>query len=150
MELHPISSSEFELYLASAVKKYEEEMITIGMPEKQASIQAKQSFERLLPEGIITMGRFLCNAYDGNQKVGFIWYGIRSKITAFIYDFYIEEAYQRQGYGTKVMLECEKAVKDKGLSIIDLHVFGHNIGARKLYESLDYHPTSIQMRKNLI
>jgi ribosomal protein S18 acetylase RimI-like enzyme len=32
---------------------------------------------------------------------------------------------------------------------LGLHVFGHNHGARRLYDSLGFEPTSITMRKPL-
>jgi len=37
-----------------------------------------------------------------------------------------------------------------GAKTIGLHVFGHNHPAKALYDSLNYSPVSIQMKKDLI
>lgn len=149
MILQSINQDEFNLYLEQTIEKYGNEIAKTGVSQEQALEQSKQQIAALLPDGMQTTGSFFYNAYDNNIKVGFIWYGIRSETTAFIYDFFIFDKYHRQGYGTKVMLACEQDIKSKGLTTIELHVFGHNVAARKLYEKLNYYPTSIRMKKDL-
>ncbi|MBN2877196.1 MAG: GNAT family N-acetyltransferase [Bacilli bacterium] len=149
MKLKPLTNEEYEKYVLKAIDNYRNEIMKSGIAnEEQAGQQAEATFKRLLPDGINTKDNYLCYAYDQNKLVGFIWYAIRND-GAFIYDFYIAESMRRQGYGKKVILACEKDVKEKGENTIGLHVFGHNKPARALYESLDYYPTSIQMKKDL-
>jgi hypothetical protein len=47
------------------------------------------------------------------------------------------------------MLAMEAEVKAMGLDRISLHVFGHNPGARRLYEKLGYETTNVYMAKQL-
>ena len=149
MNLKPLSINEYNIYVVKAIENYSKEIMKSGIASKElAKQQAEATFNRLLPDGISTKDNYLCYAFDQDKQVGFIWYAIR-KDGAFIYDFYIEESMRRQGYGRKVILTCEEAVKEKGATTIALHVFGHNKAARALYESLDYYPTSIQMKKDL-
>ena len=149
MELKPLTQTEFKVYLEKAIKNYGNEIFTSGMMNKeQAQKEGQAAFNRLLPDGLNTRDNYLCNAFDQNTLVGFIWYHIRGE-NAFIYDFYIEESKRRKGYGKKVILACEEIVKEQGVKSIGLHVFGHNKPARALYESLDYEAVSIQMRKEL-
>jgi ribosomal protein S18 acetylase RimI-like enzyme len=47
------------------------------------------------------------------------------------------------------MLALETTVKPLGAQHIDLNVFGDNTVAVRLYESLGYKPTAMNMRKEL-
>ncbi|HSO28244.1 MAG TPA: GNAT family N-acetyltransferase, partial [Anaerolineales bacterium] len=69
--------------------------------------------------------------------------------TAFIYDFVIDEAYRRRGYGRLALLALEDKAREMGIDQIALHVFGHNHAARALYESVGYQVTNLQMAKAL-
>ncbi len=149
MELRAINQKEFEEYLIKSIDSYANELLKSGMvPEDKVHQEAKATFERILPDGFATKDNYFFHAYDQETMVGFIWYGMR-KDTAFIYDFYILENMRRKGYGRQVMLACEEDAKAKGATAIALHVFGHNIAARALYESIGYVPKSIQMKKEL-
>lgn len=149
MKLVQLNEQEFTVYKERGIKSYSKELLGLGLTQEQANKQAEDTYNRFLPEGINTENHFLNNVYLNEENIGFIWWGIRGEKSAFIYDFYINENHRRKGYGKQVMLKCEEVVKSKGLSNIQLHVFGHNTGARKLYETLGYAPTSIQMRKDL-
>ncbi len=149
MKLKVLTKKEFDKYVVHSVSNYEKELIKMGHTESQAKQESKATFDRILPKGMDTEGHIFNYAYDNEELIGFIWYGFRGKDNAFIYDFEIVEEKRRQGYGRKVMLACEQEAKEKGAKVMGLHVFGHNKGARALYESLNYYPTSIQMKKNL-
>ena len=72
-----------------------------------------------------------------------------AKPIMFIYDFRIDEAHRRKGYGEQAMLAAEVQAKALGYDTIALHVFGHNHAARALYEKLGYEITNINMAKKL-
>lgn len=150
MELRQLTKIEFETYIHFSLESYVNELVKSGFGNiDEAKKNADETFKRILPKGMNTEGNYFNYAYEDGKRVGFIWYSIRGKDTAFIYDFYIEENMRRQGFGRKVLLECERKVKEKGIKHIKLHVFGHNKGAYALYESLNYYPTNIQMKKDL-
>ncbi len=68
-----------------------------------------------------------------------------------IYVFGVEvaEPARRQGVARAAFLALEEIARQRAHSFISLHVFGHNHGARRLYETLGYQPTSITMRKDV-
>jgi len=72
-----------------------------------------------------------------------------TKPAMFIYDFVIDEAHRRKGYGEQAMLAAEVQATALGYDTIALHVFGHNHAARALYEKLGYEITNINMAKKL-
>ena len=69
--------------------------------------------------------------------------------TAFIYNIEIAEALRGKGYGRQALLAVEEKVKALGLDTISLHVFGHNLVARALYEKVGYEVTNVLMSKKL-
>lgn len=150
MDLRLLTSEEYDKYLEKSIKNYADELVKSGISDEEKSISvSKKTFFSLLPDGLKTKGNYLYFAYYQEELVGFIWYGFRNKEQAFIYDFYIEENMRRKGFGKMVITACEEDARKKGAKAIGLHVFGHNKAAIALYESLDYIPTSIQMKKEL-
>lgn len=87
-----------------------------------------------------------------NQPVGELWFCVREKFgvrSIFIADLFIEETFRGKGIGRAVLRWLEGKAGELGILSIGLHVFGHNAGARKLYESLGYSPVNVVLRKDL-
>ncbi len=68
---------------------------------------------------------------------------------AYLYDIEIDESARRHGFGRAAFRELERVARERGVNQLGLHVFGHNHGARRLYDELGFQPTSITMRKIL-
>jgi ribosomal protein S18 acetylase RimI-like enzyme len=84
------------------------------------------------------------------RPVGMIWFAaLEGRPQAFIYDFAIDPAYRRRGYGAQALRALEAEVRAVGLESIALHVFGHNHGAQALYRKLGYEVTNLHMAKRL-
>ena len=84
--------------------------------------------------------------------MGDIWLAVDQAApvrAGFIYDLFIEEPYRRQGLAAQAMLALEDEARALGLQSLALHVFGHNLGARALYEKLGYEITDVNMAKPL-
>ena len=64
-------------------------------------------------------------------------------------DLIVEEAHRRRGYAEEAMRLAEAIAREKGASRISLHVFAHNVGARRLYDKLGYEETNVVMSKVL-
>jgi RimJ/RimL family protein N-acetyltransferase len=155
IRLVPMSDAKFQAYLEVIVREYAEDKIKAGnwQPE-EALHRSAQEFRRYLPDGLATEDNYLYDIEDEalGVKVGVIWLGrIRqgTKPVMFIYDFAIDAAHRRQGYGEQAMLAAEVQAKALGYDTIALHVFGHNRAARALYEKLGYEITNINMAKKL-
>ena len=81
-----------------------------------------------------------------------VWLAVRDRgsgRSGWIYDIEIYEPFRRQGHATRALLALEKEAANLGAEKLELHVFGHNPGARLLYEKSGFTPTSIVMSKAL-
>ena len=89
---------------------------------------------------------------ESDRAVGIIWVGERKRgdiNQAVIYDIRVDEDLRGQGYGTQALEAVEELARQLGLTEIWLHVFGHNTGARRLYDRQGYEITNVTMRKKL-
>ena len=151
----PLTKEEYQSYINTVIDELPKEFIRAGVRDQKKAIrQTKEQIERILPNGLETPNNFLYSILDKvtSNKVGILWYEIREKEGikhAFICDISINKNHRRKGYGTQAFQVLEKEVKNKGLSSIKLHVFGHNKLAIKLYKKLGYKATNVLMSKDL-
>ena len=142
-------------FLAHSVPQYAAEKVRNGewSPE-EAQARGEGEFHMLLPQGPGTPGNFLYDLHDPQtgQDVGVLWYALRGegeRTSAFIYEIEVFEPYRRQGYATQAFAALDLDAASNGARSIQLHVFGHNHGARALYEGLGFQPTNLILRKDL-
>ena len=106
----------------------------------------------VLPQGLATPGHAIFIVEADGVEVGRLWVAERAsggRQTLFIYDVDIDRQWQGRGYGRAAMRLAEEEARSRGISYIELNVFGGNDVARNLYRSLGYAETSVQMRKSL-
>ncbi len=149
-----MTKEEFKIWFSRSYTAYaKDKKIANGYSDEEAIKIAKLDFDRLLPHGLDTKDSFLYTAKnDANERLGFIWGNVKGEgrfARAFIYDIIIEEKYRGLGNGKKLMLLFENEMKQLKVSRIGLHVFGFNERAIKLYKSLDYLTTDLQMEKKI-
>ena len=155
IRLVPMSDTEYQAYLALAVRDYADDKVSAGNWQAAEALErSAQEFQKLLPNGVATPGNYLLNIEDPTlaAKVGVIWLARMMQgghPIMFIYDFRIDEAHRRKGYGEQAMRAAEEQAKALGFDTIALHVFGHNHAARALYEKMGYEITNINMAKKL-
>ncbi len=155
MILTPMTAESLGSYLEEAIKTYADEHVRSGnWAADQAQAQAEREFADLLPDGIHSKDQYLFTLVDDTTgaDVGMIWYGVRGQMEtreAWIWDFKVDPAYRRRGYGRQALAALEHHVKEQGLTKIGLHVFGHNDAARSLYEAMGYAVTNLVMSKTL-
>jgi RimJ/RimL family protein N-acetyltransferase len=155
VEFVPMSRAEYESWYETSVTNYAEENIVSGKWTKQEAVsRSTQEFGSILPNGQATPENYICSIVDEGQseRVGMIWYAVRrdgEKRFAFIYDFIIEKAHRRKGYGTEALLLLEDKVRALELSSVALHVFAHNKAARNVYAKSGYHEVDIVMSKEI-
>lgn len=137
--LVPIDDVEFASYFEGAVENYAHELELSGISKSLALLQAQEDFTRLLPLGKDSPNQFIMSIVDEDLrlKVGVLFYELDSEYY-FINDFVIYEPYRNKGYGTLALLELEKIARATGLKAISLHVFNHNLGAKRMYDRLGY------------
>lgn len=151
--LVPLTSAEFADYKATSIPMYASEKVRSGeWAEADALRLAREAFDLLLPNGLDTPENHLFGlreAADGSL-LGVLWFATRQRAAdriAYVYEIVIHPQFQRQGHASRAFRALEDKVRELGLSGIALHVFGHNTGARALYESLGYVTTNITMYK---
>jgi ribosomal protein S18 acetylase RimI-like enzyme len=152
--LVPMRPEIYDVYLAAAVAGYAEDNVASGRWSAEDALRrSRAEFGSLLPRGLATPDNHLyeIKAAAEGPTVGFIWFavverhGVRS---AFVYDVEVHAEHRRQGHAMRAFAALEPLVGALGLSSIGLHVFGHNPGARALYEKLGYRVTGINMVKD--
>ena len=123
-----------------------------GQTAEFARKKSEEDHAAILPDGLDTPGHSLWIVEAGGEPVGFLWLAERDsggRRVIFIYDVEIDEAYRGKGYGRAAMELAEERAVAQGIGRIELNVFGGNAVARKLYVSLGYLETSVQMAKDL-
>jgi ribosomal protein S18 acetylase RimI-like enzyme len=151
IELKSMSEVDFRAYLEVLIPDYAQEHVSGGRWTAEEALAASRAeIEKLLPGGLATKDHYLYNVMaDGEaQPVGLLWLAVE-KGKAFIYDIVIHDSFRRRGYATQSLLALEEKVRQLGLNTVSLHVFGHNQGARALYQKLGYTETNVQMTKTL-
>ncbi|WP_426510824.1 GNAT family N-acetyltransferase [Dactylosporangium sp. McL0621] len=153
LRLRPMTQDELDARLPVLQREYEEDELRSGRdtPETvHANVAAL--LERLLPEGASSPGQLLFSGVDeAGVVVGYIWLGLPTgeRAQAWVYDVQVDEPFRRRGHGRALMLAAEDVLRSRGIGALGLNVFGHNPGARQLYESLGYEIKSLSMAKDL-
>jgi RimJ/RimL family protein N-acetyltransferase len=158
VRLVPMTEEDFASYFRRAVPEYAQEHVAAGnWSPAEAQQRAEKEFRDLLPQGVASPDQHLFTILgagdDGEEtKVGMVWFAVdpkRPRPFAWVYDFLVQPEYRRRGYGRAAFLALEDQVRALGLARIELHVFGHNLPARAVYESLGYEVTNLILAKKV-
>jgi ribosomal protein S18 acetylase RimI-like enzyme len=151
----PFDEPHFEAWLIQAIPAYALTQVEDGRWNLAESIdKSREAHAALLPQGLATASHSFMRlrAVGEDDDVGFLWWAeVESggATGAYVYGVEIEEGARRRGFARAAFLELERVARGRGLRFVSLHVFGHNHGARRLYEALGFEPTSLTLRKNL-
>jgi ribosomal protein S18 acetylase RimI-like enzyme len=151
--LRPMSEQEYEAWSASSVEAYAGEIAaSTGRDVADLRERAAIEFAHFLPNGQATAGHWLLTVLDdGGVAVGSLWLGPdpRDPNGVFVFDIEIAPQARNRGIGRAAMLAIEEFATRRGRASIGLNVFGANIEARRLYDSLGYMVVSTSMLKQL-
>ena len=151
----PFTDADFQAWLTLAIPSYALGHVRDGQWTLAESIEkSKEAHALLLPQGASTPGHTFVRLCIGGESrdVGHLWWaeveagGLNG---AYVYGVEVEEFARRRGVARAAFAELERVARSRGLRFVSLHVFGHNDGARRLYEELGFAPTNITMRKDL-
>ncbi|MBS1969811.1 MAG: GNAT family N-acetyltransferase [Bdellovibrionales bacterium] len=155
IELRKMNQQEFAEYMKYSVDNYAAEKEKgEGLSPTDAMTVAKESFERLLPQGLQTPDQFLFTVVDSGTKssAGILWIAKKmngDKPYAFIYDIELKAENRGKGLGKILMNLMEEEARRLGCVSVGLHVFGHNTAAIALYEKSGFITTNRMMKKDL-
>jgi len=150
-----MTDDEFQMYLQYSIQDYAQDHIKGGRwSEEEALQESAKEYQGYLPQGVQTPDNYLYMIEDEKleKSVGILWVALREQAAerqAFVYDVKIFDEFRRRGYATQAFQLLEKKAAELGAASIGLHVFGHNLPAREMYEKLGYAVTNVIMRKEL-
>ena len=153
--LRPMTELEYTAYLDFTIPEYAREHTAAGNWHPDEALEkARQSYLQLLPQGINTPDQYLyiLIEQESGAKVGLTWLAVLKNIQqtkAWVYDLLIYPEQRRKGYGEQAMRLLEAQARQLGAGRIELHVFGSNAVARRLYERVGYHEVDVVMAKDL-
>ena len=143
----------FREYTAHLVHDYAADKVEAGVwSADEAEDRAAKEIDGLLPDGTLTRDHYLYSVRDESvpAEVGILWISPRDSGTGrtlWIYDVIVHDGFRRRGYASRILHLVEDKARELGAGRVELHVFGHNHGARALYAKLGYTETSIVMAK---
>jgi ribosomal protein S18 acetylase RimI-like enzyme len=147
-----MTAVEASAFAESVLEPYIEGRIASGERPDVARRTAVAQTESLFPGGVPAPGQLLYRVIDdGGTDVGSLWIGPHApdRPEAFwVWDVAIDESQRGKGLGRAAMQMAEEEARAHGATELGLNVFGYNSVARRLYESLGYETTAINMRKS--
>jgi ribosomal protein S18 acetylase RimI-like enzyme len=153
--LDAMTDSEFATFAEEAPQDYARDQVEAGIwPAKESVHLAREAFNKLLPQGLVTPDHFLYVVRDASTRIslGILWYALRDRAgerVAYVYGINIKVEYRRLGHATRTLAALESKARSQGLAGIELHVFGQNAKARALYGKVGFHETNVTMFKPL-
>jgi GNAT superfamily N-acetyltransferase len=141
VDLRPMLSEASDRFLALRVRHKAEGRVASGNWQPQGVVnRARRKLEQYLWDGMDTPGHFFFDVVDSRYEkpAGTLWYLIRGDQTIWVNRVSVDAKHRRTGSGEWMMKWVERIAKREQVNAISLHVYGHNTGARALYEKIRY------------
>jgi ribosomal protein S18 acetylase RimI-like enzyme len=134
----------FEHYVAERIKAGENAEVAQKMSDTQAA--------ELFPNGSPADGQHVMNVIADEEIVGTLWVGrpfSGDGDTWYVFDVEIAKDMRGRGFGRAAMEAAEEWTREHGGTRVALNVFGPNLTARALYDSLGYEVLATAMFKDI-
>jgi len=154
LTLRSMTDDELASYGKTQEGGYARQMVEFGgMAEADAAAKAAADMERYWPGGRPAEGHHLFAAEADGEVVGHLWLSVRSRDDVagqgWIFDIEVDSAHRGQGFGREIMLAAFDQARALGCTSLALNVFGGNDIAIRLYQSLGFRTTHMQMSRPL-
>lgn len=143
--VRPMTEEGYAAWHADELDAFAAELMGSGIDPDAAAEESRRQHETLLPEGLDTPDQHFFTGYVDGVEVGTLWIGTERPM-AFVYDLVVHAEHRRRGYGAALMVAGARWARERGSGTIGLNVFGHNEGARRLYEQLGWSTTEEHWR----
>lgn len=146
------SAADVESFFSTMWASYLEDVIGAGFTPEEAAKNVETNKAALFVDGVPNDDQHFFDVMDDEMIVGTLWLAQRREGDAgewFVYDIVLDEEFRGRGLGRQTMQAAEVYVTAQGGRRLGLNVFGPNVIARTLYESLGYKTLAIGMRKDL-
>lgn len=140
LTLEPMDDATWRAWEEQEVESYAAERVASGEGLEQARRVSRAQHAELLPDGIDTEHHHFLVGRAAGERVGMLWLAT-DRPMAFVYDVVVDEAQRRRGHGAALMRAGALWAREHGHHALGLNVFGHNHGARALYDGLGYRVT---------
>ena len=153
--LRPVPPERMPAWIQRSAYEYARDLVSLGRPAADAQRGAEAEMVESFPGGRPRPGHAVLDVLDpAGEPVGYLWIGPETDAAAdgdawWIWDVLIDERRRGEGLGRAAMLLAEDYATAHGARTLGLSVFGFNLAARRLYESLGYATTSVKMAKRL-
>lgn len=133
-------------------EQYVAERITAGENAEQAHKTAEAQHAELFPNGQPAPHQFIMNIVVDEEVVGTLWMGRPPSASAdkwVVFSIEIAKELRGRGFAREAMQAAEQWTREHGGTRVGLDVFGPNLAARSLYDSLGYEVLVTEMFKDL-
>src|SRR5665213_2454241 len=139
--LKPKSDADMKTWIPVMWADYREAILSAGFSSEEAALNIERNEKTLFINGAPNDEQHIFDVLDDERTVGAIWLAEGregSPSEWFVYDVVIAEEFRGKGLGRSTMQAAEDYVKSQGGTRLALNVFGYNVVARGLYESMGY------------
>jgi ribosomal protein S18 acetylase RimI-like enzyme len=152
VKLEPKTSEELASWMPGQKEEYISERVKAGESPDAAQRMSESQFAELFPGGTPAEGQYIMNVIEDDSIVGTLWMGRPFSAdgdTWYIFDIEISKEVRGRGLGRATMEAAEEWTRERGGTRVALNVFGPNLIARSLYDSLGYEVLATSMFKDL-
>ncbi len=152
VELIALTAPEVTEFLEVTWAEYRESLLGAGFSEHEADLNIERNKSQILEGDHPKPNHHFLDIRHEGSSVGTLWLASQDDQAPgqwFGYEFTIKPEFRSRGLGKATMHEAERFVTSRGGTSMALNVFGPNLVARALYESMGYEIQNIGMKKNL-
>ncbi len=152
MRLTEMDATRLGEWLPLMWEGYRQDLIDAGESVEAADKNVERHQTLLFEDGRPGAGQHVFDVLDGDERVGVLWLSQQDggkSAEWFVYDVIVEPEHRGKGYGRATMKAGEDFAREHGGTSLALNVFGPNVVARRLYESMDYQLVAQSMKKSL-
>jgi ribosomal protein S18 acetylase RimI-like enzyme len=152
VSLEAMTAQEIAVWLPVSSARYVAERIEAGESPDHADRVVASQRRAMFRDGVPNVGQFLFNVREGDRTVGGAWIGVAptgEPGAYYLYEIEIHELQRGRGLGRATMVALNEWARAQGATKISLNVFGPNLRARALYDSLGYEVVATSMSLEL-
>lgn len=140
----PLGLEEYDAWVEHGIRGFAQQVTDNNqVAYESALLQARNTFDRMLPNGMHTPHNEIWNLKAGGRLVGRLWvYNDEVLDEIFVCKVETLETERGKGYGRLAMRLAEQRAEAHGRGKIRLNVFASNTVANNLYHSLGYQVTA--------
>ena len=153
LTLRPVPPERMPAWVQRSADEYARDLVALGRPEADARRTADEGMAESFPGLAPRPGHAVLDVVDDDgATLGYLWIGPADGDDPgawWVWDVLVDEDRRGSGHGRATMLLAEQYAVAHGAHHLGLSVFGFNVAARRLYESLGYGTTTVKMTKSL-